>query len=89
MADANELKSGLILNFDGELHFVPLGGASLEEKIAEIKQILVGDEAKGVKGALPDARRLKDTDKHAISDLETSEIHELLSRGITIRPMGR
>jgi hypothetical protein len=88
MADAKELKSGLLLNFDGELWFVPLAGSSLEDKIAEIKQVLVGEEG-GKGGALAGARRLKDADQHAISGLQTEEIRELLSRGITIRPMGR
>ena len=87
MADANELKKGLIISIDNELWFLPLGAATLDEKIAEIKTALVGGDGKS--GAFPSARKLSDKEQHDISGLATEEIRDLLSRGITIRPMGR
>ena len=77
---------GVLLVFNDEVWYIQTDSLQASYgKIEDIKAALVG--AKGMFNA--EAHLLTSADKMELSKVEAEDIRALLTRGITIRPMGR
>ncbi|NNJ74732.1 MAG: hypothetical protein HKP56_06200 [Anderseniella sp.] len=85
MADTHPTP-GIALIFGEEIWLIPADNyEDVTRKIEQIKEAVVGPS--GTFGNT--AKKLTKGDYVALAELETEDIKSLLTKGITIRPMGR
>ncbi len=85
MADKKK-KPGIALVFNEEVWFIPADDYDdVLRKIEQIKEAVVGTNGEFNKTA----KKLEQGDLVALAELETEDMKSLLTKGITIRPLGR
>jgi hypothetical protein len=81
-------KPGLILIFDDEVWYQPVDDYhALKPEIDKIKYALV--EPSNQDRVLKSAEKLDSKDTIGMTDVEKDDVKDLLTKGVTIRPLGR